>query len=91
MIIWVKFFIIFVAGVVETFLFTWWNLSANKKQVYTSSFLMFIYMVMYLFILDYAFKDINSKVMIISYVIGCTLGNYLEVKREKNSENRKKL
>lgn len=89
----IKILIIFIAGAIETFLFTWWNLSANKKQVNTSSLLMFIYMSMYLYILDYAFKDVNSKLMIMSYVIGCTLGNYLKVKMESksNNENYKKL
>ena len=86
-----KILIIFIAGVIETFLFTWWNLSANKKQVYTSSILMFVYMAMYLMILNYAFKDVNSKLMIMSYVVGCTLGNYIRVRQENQKNNKNKL
>ena len=71
----IKFIIIFIAGIIETFLFTGWNLSANKKQALSSSFLMFTYMLMYLFILDTAFKDTNSKLMILSYAIACAIGN----------------
>ena len=83
----IKVLLIFVFGTIETFLFTWWNLSANKKQVYTSSLLMLIYMTMYLIIIDTAFKDTNSKIMIVTYAIGCALGNFIRIKYE----NRKKL
>lgn len=83
----IKILLIFIFGIIETFLFTWWNLSANKKQVYVSSILMFIYMTMYLMIIDTAFKDINSKIMIICYAIGCGLGNFIRVKKEKNERN----
>jgi uncharacterized protein YebE (UPF0316 family) len=82
-----KILIIFIAGVIETFLFTWWNLSANKKQIYVSSILMLTYMMMYLMILDTAFKDINSKLMIVTYAIGCAIGNYLRVNHEKDKHN----
>ncbi len=79
-----KALIIFVFGIIETFLFTWWNLSANKKQVYLSSILMSSYMIMYLMILDTAFKDVNSKIMILCYAIGCGIGNYIRVNKENN-------
>ena len=83
----IKILLIFIAGIIETFLFTWWNLSANKKQIYVSSILMLIYMTMYLSIIDTAFKDINSKLMIICYAIGCAIGNYTRVKYEKDKQN----
>jgi uncharacterized protein YebE (UPF0316 family) len=79
----IKLILIFIFGIIETFLFTWWNLSANKKQVYVSSILMFTYMTMYLIILDTAFKDINSKLMIVSYAVGCGVGNYFRIFKEK--------
>ena len=82
----IKILLIFVFGIIETFLFTWWNLSANKKQVYASSILMLVYMTMYLMILDSAFKDINSKIMILSYAIGCAIGNYIKVKQENEKK-----
>jgi uncharacterized protein YebE (UPF0316 family) len=78
----IKILLIFIFGIIETFLFTWWNLSANKKQVYVSSILMFSYMTMYLKILDTAFKDINSTLLIVSYAVGCAIGNFIRVKKD---------
>jgi uncharacterized protein YebE (UPF0316 family) len=78
-----KYLLIFIFGVIETFLFTWWSLSANKKQLYVSSFLMTIYMTTYLCIINTAFKDINSYLMIGSYALGCGLGNYFRILKEK--------
>ena len=78
-----KFIIIFIAGLIETYLFTGWNLSANKGKVILSSILMFIYMLIYLNIIDMAFKDNQTFWMIGTYALSCGLGNYLRVKREK--------
>jgi uncharacterized protein YebE (UPF0316 family) len=83
---WIKLFIIFVAGIVETYMFTGWSLAANKKQVYLSSFLMLIYMIVYLMILDAAFKDNNSKLMIVTYAISCGIGNFIRVSYEKRKK-----
>jgi uncharacterized protein YebE (UPF0316 family) len=74
---------IFIFGTIETYLYTGWNLSANKKQKYLSSLLMFIYMTIYLLILDVAFKDKNSNIMIMDYALACALGNFLRVRQEK--------
>jgi len=82
-----KFIIIFIAGVIETYLFTGWSLSANKGQKYLSSLLMLIYMVVYLLILDTAFKDTNSKLMILDYALSCGLGNFIRVRQETNERS----
>jgi uncharacterized protein YebE (UPF0316 family) len=79
---WTKLLIIFVAGIVETYMFTGWSLAANKKQAYLSSILMLTYMIVYLLILDAAFKDSNSKLMIVDYALSCALGNFIRVKQE---------
>lgn len=84
----IKALIIFTAGIIETFMFTGWNLSANKKQVYLSSILMFLYMITYLFILDTAFKDSNSKLLILVYAISCGVGNFLRVNQEKKKNEK---
>lgn len=78
-----KFILIFIAGLLETYLFTGWNLSANKGKVMVSSFLMFAYMLIYLNIIDMAFKDTNTFWMIGIYALSCGVGNYLRVKHEK--------
>jgi len=81
-----KLLFIFVAGMIETYLFTGWSISANKGQKYLSSILMLTYMVFYLLILDMAFKDANSKIMIIDYALSCSIGNYLRVNHEKKNK-----
>jgi len=81
-----KLIIIFVAGVIETYLFTGWSLSANKGQKYLSSLLMFVYMTFYLLILDTAFKDTNSKLLILDYALSCGVGNYLRMLWEQKKK-----
>jgi uncharacterized protein YebE (UPF0316 family) len=78
-----KLLLIFIFGTIETYLFAGWSLSANKKQAYLSSILMFVYMCVYLMILEVAFKDSNSKLIIMDYALACALGNYIRVKQEK--------
>jgi uncharacterized protein YebE (UPF0316 family) len=79
---WIKLLIVFIAGIIETFLFTGWTLAANKKQVWLSTILMITYMFTYLVILDMAFADKNSMFMIISYTIACGIGNFIRVNQE---------
>lgn len=79
-----KLLFIFVFGTIETYLYTGWALTANQKKKWVSSILMFSYMVIYLIILDAAFKDSNSYLMIIDYSLACALGNFIRVSHEKN-------
>ena len=88
---WNKVLIIFIAGVIETYLFAGWTIAANKSKVVLSSILMFTYMITYLLILDVTFKDTNSKLMIMTYAVACAVGNFIRVKREKKNEKNKKL
>jgi uncharacterized protein YebE (UPF0316 family) len=85
-----KIIIIFIAGVVETYLFTGWSIAANKAKAILSSILMLTYMITYLLILDTAFKDKNSVLMILDYAISCAVGNYIRVKKEQNILKKKK-
>jgi uncharacterized protein YebE (UPF0316 family) len=78
-----KLLLIFIFGTIETYLYTGWNLTANQRKKWVSSILMFIYMTIYLLILDAAFKDNNSKLMILDYALACALGNFLRIKHEK--------
>lgn len=81
-----KLILIFIFGIIETYMFTGWSISANQKKVFISSILMFFYMTTYLLILDSAFKDSNSKLMIITYAISCGIGNFLRVKKERDKQ-----
>jgi len=87
----IKIILIFIFGLIETYLFTSWNLAANQKKAYLSSILMFLYMTTYLFILDIAFKDSNSKLVIIVYALACMFGNFFRVKYEKNKNGNHKV
>jgi multidrug transporter EmrE-like cation transporter len=80
---WTKLFIIFFAGILETYLFTGWTITANQKKAIVSSILMFVYMTAYLFILDIAFKDSNSRILLLTYAISCGIGNFIRVRQEK--------
>jgi len=79
----IKFILVFVLGTIETFLYTAWCLSANRKQIYRSSILMFVYMVLYLGLIAFALKDTNTIGLIITYALSCGVGNYLELLWEK--------
>ena len=79
----IKFIIILIVGTLETWFFVKWNLRANKQRAINSSMMMMLYMSIYLLILDTIFKDINSKFLIVAYVLACGLGNYFAVKNEK--------
>jgi len=79
-----KLLIIFFAGILETYLFTGWTITANQKKAIISSILMFVYMTAYLFILDVAFKDSNSKMLLLTYAISCGIGNFIRVRQERN-------
>lgn len=87
-----KLLLIFCAGIFETILFTGWNLAANQKKVILSSILMTVYMTIYLSIIDMAFKDSNTSLMISTYALSCGIGNFIRVYWEKKKyENCKKL
>jgi len=78
-----KFIIILIVGTIETYFFTKWSLRANKQRAINSSIMMMAYMTIYLLILDTIFKDANSKMLILAYVIACGIGNFIAVKGEK--------
>ena len=85
-----KFFIILVVGTLETYFFTKWSLRANQLKAIVSSLMMIVYMTIYLLILDSIFKDTNSKMLIVSYVLACGIGNYIAVKNEKKPKKKNK-
>jgi uncharacterized protein YebE (UPF0316 family) len=86
----IKLIIVFILGIIETWLYTGWCLKANQGKVWSSSVLMIIYMTMYLTIISWAIKDANTFTMIVVYALSCGVGNFLRITQEQN-ENRKKL
>ena len=88
----IKIFLIFILGIIETYLYTWYLISVDKRQTIISSFLMFIYMAFYLGIIAWAIKDSNTIVMLLTYAISCGIGNYMKLlQEEKKNEKNKKL
>jgi len=81
-----KFIIILVVGTIETYFFTKWSLRANKQRPINSSIMMMIYMTIYLKILDSIFKDSNTNILIVAYVLACGIGNFIAVKNEKHEK-----
>ncbi len=79
----IKFILVFIIGLIESFLYTMWNLSANRKEINKSSILMFVYMTVYLFLVAYAIKDSNTFPLLLIYAFSCGCGNYLEILYEK--------
>lgn len=79
----IKAIIVFIAGVIETFIYTAWCLSANRKELNKSSILMFVYMAIYLGIISFAIKDSDTLLLIFVYALSCGVGNYLEILWEK--------
>ena len=75
-----KFLIIFLCGLVETWLYAWYLLSINKHKAIRSSLVLIIQMAVYLAIIAYVIKDMNTFRLIGIYCLGCGLGNFLKVK-----------
>jgi len=86
----IKFITILIVGIIETIFFTKWSLRANQLKAEVSSMMMIAYMTIYLLILDSIFKDANSKILIVAYVLACGVGNYIAVKNEKKPKIKKR-
>lgn len=82
----IKLLLVLIFGIFETYLYTGWAITANQKKALVSSILMLSYMAIYLIILDVAFKDANSLLMIADYSLACAIGNYIRVKQESKKK-----
>jgi len=82
----IKLIIIFILGIIETYLYTGWCLRANQGKALSSSFLMITYMILYLTIIAWALGDKNTFIMICSYALACGVGNFIRVKQDNKNE-----
>lgn len=78
-----KILIIFLVGFIEQLLYTAYLLSVTKRQVIASTFLMFTYMLIYLFIIAFAMKDSETVPILVAYALSCGVGNYVIMLWEK--------
>lgn len=82
----IKAIVIFLAGFLETLVYTAYLISIDKRRIILSTTLMFFYMLAYLLIIAYAIKDTNSIILLVVYSVSCALGNLVVMNREKNKD-----
>jgi hypothetical protein len=86
----IKYISIFFIGLLEQILYTSYLISVDKRQLYLSTLLMFIYMCLYLAIVAYSVAQQNWLMLAI-YALSCGVGNFFTILWENKNEKRKKL
>lgn len=84
----IKLFLIFLVGILETFINVAYLLAVNKKNIPLATFLEFVYSIVYLFIVAYALLQAQTVILLVSYASGCSIGTCLQMLRDKYSEKR---
>lgn len=79
----IKYLLIFIIGIIETYIYAGYLIAVNKCQARQSSILYFINMTLHVGVIAWAIKDVNTILMIIIYNLSCAIGNYLRIKKEK--------
>lgn len=70
--------LIFLAGTFEQMLYTLYLLAVGQYMIGASTILMFVYMSIYLMIINFAMKDTkNSILMLVTYAAASGLGNWI--------------
>jgi uncharacterized protein YebE (UPF0316 family) len=82
----IKLIFIFLIGLIETFVNVAFLISVNKKQVWISTILEFVYSIIYLFVVAYALRADDTFSILIAYAVGCSAGTYIRMKREQNND-----
>jgi uncharacterized protein YebE (UPF0316 family) len=82
----IKLITVFVLGIIETYLYTWYLILVEKRNINASSLVMFIYMLFYLGIIAWAIKDSNTIIMLITYAGSCGIGNYIKLLQEQRKK-----
>ena len=82
-----KYLLIFIAGLIETFLYTGYIIAVQKRQRIISSILMFVYMSIYLTIVSYIIKDMNTTILLLVYAFSCGIGNCIRIIGEHHARN----
>lgn len=81
-----KVIIIFIAGFIETLIYTFYLISIENRRIALSTTLMFFYMLAYLVIISVAIKDTNSIPLLLVYSVSCALGNLVVMNRQKHKD-----
>ena len=86
-----KYLAVFFLGIVETFLYTCYLIRVQRKQPFISSLFMMIYIFIYLAIITYAIKNVETIPLILIYAFSCGIGNWIRMKLEKKNMNKIKF
>ena len=78
----IKFVTVFLIGLLEQILYTSYLISVDKRQLYLSTFLMFVYMCLYLGIVAYSINQQNWLILAV-YALSCGIGNYFTILLDK--------
>jgi len=78
----IKYIIVLILGIIETYIYTWYLISVEKRETIKSTILTLIYMIFYLGIIAWAIKDTNTIPMILTYAVACAIGNFLRIRQE---------
>jgi len=81
-----KYIFIFIVGMLETILYTWFLIALQKKKTWLASFLMTTYMTVYLSLIAFAIQDASTFGLLFTYSLACGIGVFIRMK----FENRKK-
>ena len=82
----IKCILVFIFGLIETYLFAGWTIGANRGKAIESSLLMVAYMLIYLTIILWAISDANSYLIIVIYAVSAGIGNYIRVSLVKKKK-----
>ena len=75
-----KFIVIFACGFLETWLYAWYILLITKRHALRSALVVTVQMAVYLSILAYVIKSMDTFLLIGLYCVGCGCGNFFKVK-----------
>lgn len=76
----VKLILIFVVGIIETFLYTLHLVAVNRRNALMAGILMTIYIFVYLTIVAYAIKNENTLIVLLVYSCACGIGTFIGTK-----------
>jgi hypothetical protein len=84
-----NYIVIFILGLLEQIGYTFYLLAVDKRQVYASSIIMFVYFSFYLFIIAYALKSANTWGLLLTYAFSAAVGNLAVMKFEVRKKIKK--
>lgn len=73
-------YLIFLCGFIETWMYAWYVLKLTQQDAIKSSLIVTVQMAIYLSIIAYVIKSMDTFLLICIYCLGCGCGNFCKVK-----------